>query len=317
MFFVKQGGTYDTKLGPFVDKGDGVAYETGMSAAMGHATTGVRLSKNGAAFADRAETTDPAYDAFGYYLVKLDATDTNTVGILKVIFGDAAVCLPCEANYQVIEPAVYDALFKDAATGIMPDPAGLTTLIATVGAAGVGLTSVALADATSDAVIAHAVFGADATTYQATGTFGLAIGDPASDSAGGIYKGVVTDAAGLNVAVDVVALKAETVEILTDTAVIGALGAGLTALPQLPTLALTTGTVHADAGNTAASFQTHLTEADNYWNDALILITSGALSGQVKEIGDFANTGGVITLTSGQAFTGIPADNVTFTIINR
>jgi hypothetical protein len=78
-----------------------------------------------------------------------------------------------------------------------------------------------------------------------------------------------------------------------------------------------TGSVHADAGNTASSFQTHLTEADDYWNNCLILITSGALIDQVKEIGDFANTGGIITLKSGEAFTGIPADNVTFAIINR
>jgi hypothetical protein len=87
---------------------------------------------------------------------------------------------------------------------------------------------------------------------------------------------------------------------------------------QLPALALTTGTVLTGGGNnTASSFYTNLAGVDNFWNDALILITSGALAGQVKEIGDFTDVNGVVTLTTGQAFTGIPADDVTFTVINR
>ena len=117
MFILRQSTAKDIKLGPFVDKTDGVTYEASMAAAMDHATTGVRLSKNGAAFADRNEGTEPSYDAFGYYLVKLDTTDTNTVGTLKIIFGDAAVCLPCEANFQVIEEAVFDALYAASAGG--------------------------------------------------------------------------------------------------------------------------------------------------------------------------------------------------------
>ena len=43
-------------------------------------------------------------------------------------------------------------------------------------------TGYSIADATSDAVIAHAVWGADATTYQTQGTFGQAIGDPVADA---------------------------------------------------------------------------------------------------------------------------------------
>jgi len=117
MPLLRQSTAVDIKLGPFVDKTDGVTYEVGMAAAMDNATTGVRLSKNGAAFADRTEATEPVYDAFGYYLVKLDATDTNTVGRLKVIFGDAAVCLPCEANFQVVEEPIYDSLLAASAVG--------------------------------------------------------------------------------------------------------------------------------------------------------------------------------------------------------
>ena len=116
MFFLKEDTAAEIKLGPFVDKTDGVTYEVGMAAAMDHADTGVRLSKNGGTFADRHEGTEPVYDAFGYYLVKLDATDTNTPGTLKVIFGAAATCLPCEANFQIVSANVYDSLFAAATT---------------------------------------------------------------------------------------------------------------------------------------------------------------------------------------------------------
>jgi hypothetical protein len=116
MFFLKEDTAAEIKLGPFVDKTDGVTYEAGMAAAMDHADTGVRLSKNGGAFADRHEGTEPVYDAFGYYLVKLDTTDTNTPGTLKVIFGAAATCLPCEANFQIVSANVYDSLFAAATT---------------------------------------------------------------------------------------------------------------------------------------------------------------------------------------------------------
>ena len=110
-------------------------------------------------------------------------------------------------------------------------------------------------------------------------------------------------------------IQADTEDLQTQ---IGTAGAGLTAiLGRLISLALTTGAVVADAGNTASSFQTNLAGADDYWNDCLILITSGDLAGQVKEIGDFADVDGVVTLTSGQAFTGVPAGDVTFVIINR
>ena len=46
---------------------------------------------------------------------------------------------------------------------------------ARIGAAGVGLTSVALADATSDAVIADAVWNAATVTYGAAGSYGLLV----------------------------------------------------------------------------------------------------------------------------------------------
>lgn len=98
------------RLGPFVDATDGFTFEIGMAAAMNNATTGVRISKNGGALAARTTATEPVYDSFGYYLVNLDATDVGTVGRLKVSYGDAAVCRPREADFEIHPANVFDSL---------------------------------------------------------------------------------------------------------------------------------------------------------------------------------------------------------------
>ena len=92
-----------------------------------------------------------------------------------------------------------------------------------------GITPAAVADIPTAAAVADAVWDEDATAHQNAGTFGLAIGDPAL-STETMYKAIVTDPAGTNIAADVIALKAETASILTDTAEIGVAGAGLTGL---------------------------------------------------------------------------------------
>lgn len=114
--FLKEDTATTIKLGPFTDITDGVTYEVGMAAAMNHADTGVRISKNGGAFAARTTATEPVYDAFGYYLVNLDATDAGTSGRLKVIFGAPATCLPCEADFEIVNPNIFDSLFAATTT---------------------------------------------------------------------------------------------------------------------------------------------------------------------------------------------------------
>lgn len=79
--------------------------------------------------------------------------------------------------------------------------------------------------------------------------------------------------------------------------------------------AFTSGAVATDAGNSATQIKTNLSEStDDYWKDALIVLTSGAMSGQVKKVTAYNGTSK--TLTFG-AFTGTPADGVTFLLINR
>ncbi len=78
---------------------------------------------------------------------------------------------------------------------------------------------VVLVDTTTtntDMIAAADVWAVDATGQQTQGTFGQAIGDPGAN-AETIYDAVVTDAAGTNVAADIIAVKAETVLIVADT----------------------------------------------------------------------------------------------------
>jgi len=77
-----------------------------------------------------------------------------------------------------------------------------------------------------------------------------------------------------------------------------------------------TGVVTTDAGNSATSFETDLTEATNdYWKDCLLLITSGVMLGQVKKVTGYAGATKIITVSGG--FTATPADGVTFILINQ
>ena len=74
------------------------------------------------------------------------------------------------------------------------------------------------------------------------------------------------------------------------------------------------GVVVADAGNSSTVFKTDRTEAtDDYWKDALVLFTSGSLSGQVKKVTVYTGSSKVVTTG---AFTGTPAASDRFILIN-
>lgn len=110
MIYLKQSTSVVVNFGPFVDKTDGVALETGLATAMDNATTGIRLSKNGAAYADRGDATTPAYDAMGDYRITLSTTDTGSLGVLRMVFEEAATTLPVFKEMMVITANAYDSL---------------------------------------------------------------------------------------------------------------------------------------------------------------------------------------------------------------
>ena len=111
MHILRQSTAVDVLIGPFVDKTDGNTLETGK-------TLDVELSKNGQGLANKNDSTAPTDDTGGnvdgYYNCELDATDTNTVGTLRLCVHHTDA-LPVWHDYQVVEEAIYDALFAASA----------------------------------------------------------------------------------------------------------------------------------------------------------------------------------------------------------
>ena len=126
--FIKQSTAYTFRFGPFLDDTDGKTAETGLTIEDSH----IRVSKAGANFIDKNETTNAAHDEAGFYVVILDATDTNAVGELQIAV-HVSGALPVFKTFQVVEEAIYDALFGASATlaasvaSVLADTAELQT----------------------------------------------------------------------------------------------------------------------------------------------------------------------------------------------
>lgn len=115
---LRQSTAVDVLIGPFVDSTNGNDEEDGLTIAQAD----VRLSKNGQAGAQKNDNTTCAHDADGFYNCELDATDTDTVGQLT-LYVHVAGALCARHDYQVIEEAIYDALYAASATGLLPSNA--------------------------------------------------------------------------------------------------------------------------------------------------------------------------------------------------
>lgn len=108
--FLKQSTAYTFRFGPFIDDGDGKTVEDGYT--LGRAE--IRLSKDGGNFAQKNESSDSTHDEIGYYIVNLDATDTNTCGELLVACHKSGA-LPVFKHFYVVEENIYAALFDASA----------------------------------------------------------------------------------------------------------------------------------------------------------------------------------------------------------
>ena len=105
--FLKQSTAYTFRHGPFLDETDGKTAETGLTISQAD----VRLSKAGGNFAQKNESSSSSHDEIGFYIVVLDATDTNTCGELLVAVHESGA-LPVFKTFQVLEEAIYTALSK-------------------------------------------------------------------------------------------------------------------------------------------------------------------------------------------------------------
>ncbi len=101
--YLKQSTAVEIALGPFVDAADGVTPETSLTISQGD----VRLKKNGAAWAQKNESSSANHEENGWYEVALDSTDTNTLGILMVAVYESGA-LPAWREFQVVTSSVFD-----------------------------------------------------------------------------------------------------------------------------------------------------------------------------------------------------------------
>lgn len=106
MEFLKQSTAVTKKMGPFVDDADGKTAETGLTISQAD----IRLSKNGGDFAQTNNSAGATHDENGYYGMPLDATDTNTLGSLRVAIHESGA-LPVWQDFMVLPAHIYDWLF--------------------------------------------------------------------------------------------------------------------------------------------------------------------------------------------------------------
>lgn len=110
MLLLRQATAATVKMGPFVSSSDGNTLQTALTIQKAD----VKLSRNGggltSASADQgAANVGASYDANGEYTISLDATDTGTLGRLKISIIKAGA-LPVWVYAMVLPQMVYDAL---------------------------------------------------------------------------------------------------------------------------------------------------------------------------------------------------------------
>jgi len=101
---LKVGTAVTISMGPALDKTDGVTPETGLSPT-------VYLTKNGAAWAARNSATAISHGRDGFYLVPINANDTDTLGSLRAEFTDATTHTPVWEEFNVVSANYWDTKY--------------------------------------------------------------------------------------------------------------------------------------------------------------------------------------------------------------
>lgn len=106
MRYLRQSTSVDLPIGPFLDSTDGSTAETALTITQ----PDIRLKKNGAAWAQKSAAQTLTHEENGHYEVTLDATDTNTLGFLRVAVA-ASGALPIWDDFMIMPANVWDSLF--------------------------------------------------------------------------------------------------------------------------------------------------------------------------------------------------------------
>lgn len=111
MRFLRQSTSVDVPIGPMLDETDGRTAETALTITQ----PDIRLKKNGANWAQKNAAQTLTHEENGYYEVTLDATDTNTVGLLRLAVNESGA-LPIWEDFMVLPANVYDSLIGGSDT---------------------------------------------------------------------------------------------------------------------------------------------------------------------------------------------------------
>ena len=106
MLMLRQNTAVTVKVGPFLDSTDGNSVEGSLTITQAE----VRLAKNGGNIAQKNESSSLTHDELGWYDCDLDATDTNTLGVLQLIVHESGA-LQVWHEYMVVPSNVWDSLY--------------------------------------------------------------------------------------------------------------------------------------------------------------------------------------------------------------
>lgn len=106
---LRQSTSIDLPIGPFVDATDGVTAETALTLTQ----PDIRLKKGGGAWAQKNAAQTLSHEENGFYEVTLDATDTNTLGPLRLAVFETGAA-PVFEDFMVVTAEWYDAKYGDS-----------------------------------------------------------------------------------------------------------------------------------------------------------------------------------------------------------
>lgn len=104
---LRQSTSVDVPIGPFTDQTDGFSPETALTITQ----PDIRLKKNGGAWAQKNAAQTLSHEENGNYEVTLDATDTNTLGLLRLHVNESGA-LPVWEDFWVVTANFWDSLFS-------------------------------------------------------------------------------------------------------------------------------------------------------------------------------------------------------------
>jgi len=105
--YLKQSTAATLLMGQFVDSIDGYTAKTALVLSQAD----IRISKNGGDPAQKHEASNAVHKENGYYAVYLDATDTDTLGRLRIMISKATA-LGIKEDVVVLSASAYANLIE-------------------------------------------------------------------------------------------------------------------------------------------------------------------------------------------------------------